>query len=55
MATSTVFILLMASGAIWWLLKDYQEVSRKLEVCESNFEEFNKQISGGKIVLDIKK
>lgn len=49
----TMFALISASAALWFLLQQYQEVSGELDICRHNFEEWTKQIKNGKIILEL--
>ena len=58
----TFFVLIAASVALWMLLserkelfKENAEIQMKLENCQSNWEEVEKQISSGRIVLELQK
>ena len=56
----TIFALLVASAVLWFAQREYKQLaeemaekSNRLELCQENFKEFEKQIKSGQIILNL--
>ena len=49
-----IFALLLSGFAILMLMRDRTALLKRIEVCENNMNEFNKQVESGRIILELK-
>ena len=54
MAQWVIFAFLLLLGFDWWLLRDKQIRQKELNRCQSNWQEVEKQIGSGRIILELK-
>ncbi len=49
------FALIVSSYVIWQQTLKFKDMEKRLDICQTNMERINEQVSSGRIILDLKK
>ncbi len=50
-----LFALIVSAYVIWQQTLKFKDMEKRLDICQTNMERINEQVSSGRIILDLKK